>query len=93
MSDPFDITPEDWSAIGTRLDEFIEHSSMTLPLEVFITGADGDEVVHFSIAKDRQIRPLCPSRTLTARFPLSVSITDVDENGVTFKITPDLTVQ
>jgi hypothetical protein len=81
--------------LAAKLWDMCQAKSMVPPLDIHITGADDDLVMHASMTEDGQLRDVsgCPEQPLTARFPLTATITDANGNTLEITIEPDMVVQ
>ncbi len=83
------------NVLAAKLWAVIQAKSMVPPVEVHIAGADDDLVMHALMTKDGEFRVLsgCPEQPLTARFPLTATITDANGNALEITIEQDMVVQ
>jgi len=94
-----DPCSEDYAAtveiLRMRLCAFIGRKSMAPPLEIHVNGADDDEVIHASLREDGRLVDLMsyPEQTVSARFPLTATVTDAKGNALEITVTPDTLVQ
>jgi hypothetical protein len=54
-----------------------------LPLEIHVIGADDDELIHAFMTEEGRLVDLTgyPEKSLSARFPLTATVTDANGNG------------
>lgn len=91
------LTSDDYrnlaTIIASRAHAITKERSMVPPLKIHATGADDDTIVD-SLYDDEGVHPIgVRDQPLTARYPVTVTITDQTGDQVEITIDEDLTVQ
>ncbi len=89
------LTPDDYqnsaTLLANKLLEIVRSArerGLSPPFKLHVTGADDDDVVDVDIDQNAEMQLIVPSRELTARFPLTATLTDADGRLLEMTVEP-----
>jgi hypothetical protein len=87
------LTPDDYqnsaTLLATKVLEIVRSArGWSPPFKLHVTGVDDDDVVDVVIDQNAEMQLIVASRELTARFPLTATLTDADGRVLEMTVEP-----